>query len=63
MNWLNLFRKDPLLNLQREHSRWLAEAHRLSTVDRKQSDACMVKAAEVEAKLVALQQEREAAQS
>lgn len=63
MNWFKFFRKDPIEELQREQSRLLAEAHRLSTVDRKQSDACMARAAEAEAKWLALQKERESAQA
>ena len=51
-----LFRKDPAQKLRKEHARLLSEAHRLSTVDRSRSDEMTAKAAEVEAKLLALQE-------
>jgi hypothetical protein len=50
-----IFKKDPAEKLRKEHARLLAEAHRLSTVDRAKSDEMTAKAAEVEARLVALQ--------
>ena len=50
-----LFKKDPVEKLRKEHARLLSEAHRLSTVDRARSDEMTAKAAEVEARLVALQ--------
>ena len=50
-----LFKKDPAEKLRKEHARLLSEAHRLSTVDRARSDEMTAKAAEVEAKLMALQ--------
>ena len=50
-----LFKKNPLDKLQKEHADLLARAHKMSTVDRAKSDALVAQAAEVEAKLVALQ--------
>ena len=50
-----MFKKDPTEKLRKEHARLLSEAHRLSTVDRARSDEMTAKAAEVEAKLMALQ--------
>ena len=50
-----MFKKDPAEKLRKEHARLLSEAHRLSTVDRARSDEMTAKAAEVEAKLLALQ--------
>jgi hypothetical protein len=41
--------------LRKEHADLLARAHKMSTVDRAKSDALVAQAAEVEAKLVALQ--------
>ena len=49
-----MFKKDPAEKLRKEHARLLSEAHRLSTVDRARSDEMTAKAAEVEAKLLAL---------
>ena len=51
-----MFKKNPAEKLRKEHARLLAEAHRLSTVDRARSDEMTAKAAEVEAQLVALTQ-------
>ena len=51
-----MFKKDPVEKLRKEHARLLAEAHRLSTVDRTKSDQMTAKAAEIEAELVALTQ-------
>lgn len=50
-----MFRKDPVEKLRKEHARLLSEAHRLSTVDRARSDEMTARAAEVEARIVALQ--------
>ncbi len=50
-----LFKKDPVEKLRKEHAELLARAHKMSTVDRAKSDALVAQAAEVEAKLVALQ--------
>ena len=50
-----MFKKGPAEKLRKEHARLLSEAHRLSTVDRSKSDEMTAKAAEVEAKLMALQ--------
>lgn len=55
-----LFRKDPAERLRKEYARLMAEAHRLSTVDRARSDEMTAKAAAVEAQLVAMQQEGKA---
>ena len=55
-----MFKKDPAEKLRKEHARLLAEAHRLSTVDRARSDEMTAKAAEVEAQLVALTQKGDA---
>ena len=51
-----MFKKDPVEKLRKEHARLLAEAYRLSTVDRARSDEMTAQAAEVEAQLVALTQ-------
>ena len=53
-----LFKKDPVEKLRKEHADLLARAHKMSTVDRAKSDALVAQAAEVEAKLVALQPEQ-----
>ena len=53
-----LFKKNPLDKLQKEHADLLARAHKMSTVDRTKSDALVAQAAEVEAKLIALQSEK-----
>ena len=58
-NMFGLFKKDPAEKLRKEHARLLSEAHRLSTVDRARSDEMTAKAAEVEAKLLALQDGKE----
>lgn len=50
-----MFKKDPVEKLRKEHARLMAEAHRLSTVDRSKSDEMTAKAAKVEEELVALQ--------
>ena len=50
-----MFKKNPAEKLRKEHARLLAEAHRLSAVDRTRSDEMTAKAAEVEEKLMALQ--------
>ena len=49
-----MFKKDPVEKLRKEHARLLAEAHRLSTVDRTKSDEMTAKAAQIESELVAL---------
>ena len=51
---LGLFRKDPVKKLQQKHAKLLAEAHRMSTVDRSKSDALMAQAAEVEDEIAKL---------
>ena len=51
---LGLFKKDPVKKLQQKHAKLLAEAHRMSTVDRTKSDALMAQAAEVEDEIVKL---------
>ena len=55
LRMFGMFKKDPAEKLRKEHARLLSEAHRLSTVDRARSDEMTAKAAEVEAKLMALQ--------
>ncbi len=55
LTMFGLFKKDPAEKLKKEHARLLAEAHRLSAVDRTRSDEMTAKAAEVEEKLMALQ--------
>jgi len=55
-NGMGWFKKDPAKRLRKEHARLLAEAHRLSTVDRAKSDACVAEAAKVEQELVKLEQ-------
>ena len=55
MLMFGMFKKDPVEKLRKEHARLLSEAHRLSTVDRSKSDEMTAKAAEVESKLMALQ--------
>jgi hypothetical protein len=52
MGW---FKRDPAKRLRKEHARLLEEAHRLSTIDRAKSDACIAEAAKVEQQLVDLQ--------
>tara|TARA_B100001057_G_scaffold474699_1_gene540549 strand:+ start:265 stop:447 length:183 start_codon:yes stop_codon:yes gene_type:complete len=54
MDMLGLFKKDPVKKLQQEHAKLLAEAHRMSTVDRTKSDALMARAAEVENEIAKL---------
>lgn len=49
-----LFKKDPLISLQKRHAAALSEAHRLSTIDRSKSDALMVKAADLEEEIALL---------
>ncbi len=55
-----MFKKNPVEKLRKEHARLLAEAHRLSTVDRTKSDQMTAKAAEIESELMALAQKGEA---
>ena len=57
MNMFGLFKKDPVEKLRKEHADLMGRAHKMSTVDRAKSDALVAQAAEVEAKLVALQAE------
>ena len=49
-----LFKKDPVKKLQQQHAKLLAEAHRMSTVDRSKSDALTAQAAEVEGDIAKL---------
>ena len=49
-----LFKKDSVKKLQQHHAKLLAEAHRMSTVDRTKSDALMAQAAEVEDEIAKL---------
>ena len=51
---LGIFKKDPVKKLQQEHAKLLAEAHRMSTVDRTKADALMAQAAEVEDEIAKL---------
>jgi hypothetical protein len=51
---LGLFKKDPVKKLQKRHAALLAEAHRMSTIDRAKSDALMAQAAEVESEIAHL---------
>jgi hypothetical protein len=51
----NPFKSDPLKRLQKKHAALLAEAHRMSTVDRTRSDALVAEAAKVEDELISLQ--------
>ncbi|MDA9863664.1 Lacal_2735 family protein [Flavobacteriales bacterium] len=55
-----MFKKNPVEKLRKEHARLLAEAHRLSTVDRTKSDQMTAKAAEIESELMALTQKGQA---
>ena len=49
-----LFKKDPVKKLRKEHARLLAEAHRLSTIDRTKSDEMTTLAAQVEEEIIAI---------
>jgi cell division FtsZ-interacting protein ZapD len=51
----NPIKSDPLKRLQKKHAALLAEAHRMSTVDRTRSDALVAEAAKVEDELISLQ--------
>lgn len=51
---LGLFKKDPVKKLQQQHAKLLADAHRMSAVDRTKSDALMAQAAEVENEIAKL---------
>ena len=55
MSMFGLFKKDPVEKLRKEHADLLARDHKMSAVDRAKSDALVAQAAEVEAKLMALQ--------
>jgi hypothetical protein len=48
------FKQDPVMKLQEKHAALLAEAHRLSTIDRSKSDAKVAEAAAVEEELIQL---------
>jgi septal ring factor EnvC (AmiA/AmiB activator) len=50
-----LFKKDPLEKLRKEHASLLARAHKMSSVDRAKSDALVAEAAELEDRIVELQ--------
>ena len=56
---LGLFKKDPVKKLQQQHAKLLADAHRMSAVDRTKSDALMAQAAEVENEIVKLMSDAE----
>ena len=49
---------DPVTKLQQKHVALLAEAHRLSTIDRSKSDAKVAEAAAVEEALIQLMKSR-----
>ena len=49
-----IFKKDPVKNLQKKHADLLAEAHRMSSIDRSKSDALVAQAADVETELMKL---------
>ena len=50
-----LFKKNPVEKLQKEYADLLARAHKMSTVDRTKSDALVAQAADIEARIVELQ--------
>lgn len=50
-----LFKKNPVEKLQKEHADLLARAHKMSSVDRTKSDALVAQAADIEARIVELQ--------
>lgn len=52
------FKPDPVTKLQQKHVALLAEAHRLSTIDRSKSDAKVAEAAAVEEELIQLMKSR-----
>jgi len=52
------FKKDPVAKLRKEREQLLAEAHRLSTIDRARSDEMTAKAAAVEQQIIDLQNQR-----
>jgi|TARA_B100000768_G_C11284675_1_gene381456 hypothetical protein len=52
----NPFKSDPRKRLQKKHAALLAEAHRLSTIDRSRSDAMVAEAAAVEQEIINLQE-------
>ena len=57
MGMWNPFKSDPQKRLQKKHADLLAEAHRMSTIDRSRSDALVAEAAAVEEELMNLQKE------
>ena len=57
MGMWNPFKSDPRKRLQKKHAALLAEAHRMSTIDRSRSDALVAEAAAVEEELMNLQKE------
>ncbi len=52
------FKQDPVTKLQQKHVALLAEAHRLSTINRSKSDAKVAEAAAVEEELIQLMKSR-----
>lgn len=56
---LGLFKKDPVKKLQQQHAKLLADAHRMSAVDRTKSDALMAQAAAVENEIAKLMSDAE----
>lgn len=56
MLMFGLFKKDPVAALQKQHRQLLAEAFRLSKIDRKRSDELTAKADEIEKQIMKLTQ-------
>ena len=52
------FKQDPVTKLQQKQVALLAEAHRLSTINRSKSDAKVAEAAAVEEELIQLMKSR-----
>jgi hypothetical protein len=57
---LGLFKKDPVKKLQKQHAALLADAYRMSSIDRTKSDALMAQAAEVESEIAQLMNKSDA---
>ena len=47
-----IFKTNPAKKLQKKHAALLAEAHRMSAIDRSKSDALVAQAADVETELM-----------
>lgn len=54
-----IFKKDPVKQLQKKHKALLEEAYRLSTIDRKKSDEARTKADEVERQILSLLEKKQ----